>query len=306
MKVLVIGGTGFIGKPLIEKLLERNHEVTVFSRNEKKVRSVFNNRVHIQQWTPDEYILLQEHVHKVHAVINLAGENIAAKKWTDYQKRKIISSRISIGKSLSYAIQQSQDKPYLLLQASAIGFYGFSENLVFTEDAPEGKGFLPMVAKYWEDTIRKIKRDKTRKVFLRTGVVLGKKEGMLPKMMQPFKFMAGSTPGNGNQWLSWIHLEDEINAIIFLLEKEDSSGVYNLTAPNPVQMKTFVKILGRKLGRPAWLKVPGFILKAIYGDMAKETMLQGQKVIPRRLQEEGFTFSYPELDKALEDLIDSE
>ena len=134
MKVLVIGGTGFIGRYLVEKLLNRGHEVTIFSRNEKKVRTLFGNQVFIQQWKPSEYILLQEHAHKVHSVINLAGENIAAKRWTDYQKRKILSSRVNIGKSLSYAIQQSQDKPYILLQASAIGFYGFSETEDFTED----------------------------------------------------------------------------------------------------------------------------------------------------------------------------
>jgi len=306
MKILVIGGTGFIGAHLVEKLLEREHEVTIFTRNEKKVRSRFGNRVHVIQWKTDEFMLLQEHAHKVHAVINLAGENIAAKKWTAFQKRKILSSRVNIGKSLSHAIQKSQDKPYILLQASAIGFYGFSESKEFTEDSPAGEGFLPMVTKHWEDTIRKVKDDKTRKVFLRTGVVLGKKGGMLPKMLLPFKWWAGGHIGSGKQWLSWIHIDDEVNAIIFLLEKKDSEGTYNLTAPNPVKMKTFAKTLGKTVGKPSWFHVPGFILKAIYGDMAKETMLKGQKVLPQRLLDEGFNFQYKDLKSALKELLNKE
>ena len=303
MKILVIGGTGFIGTHLVKKLLEREHEVTIFTRNEKKTRARFGDRVQVIQWKTDEFMLLQEHAHKVHAVINLAGENIAAKRWTALQKRKILSSRINIGKSLSHAIQKSQDKPYLLLQASAIGFYGFSENEEFTEDSSAGEGFLPMVTKHWEDTIRKVKSDKTRKVFLRTGVVLGKKGGMLPKIMMPFKWGAGGHIGSGKQWLSWIHIEDEVNAIIYLLEKEDSEGTYNLTAPEPVRMKDFAKTLGKTLRKPAWLNVPGFILKLIYGDMAKETMLQGQKVIPKRLMDEGFQFRFTKLQDAMDNLL---
>lgn len=303
MKVLVIGGTGFIGKYLVEKLLNRGHEVTIFSRNEKKVRHLFGSRVFVQQWKSSEYILLQEHAHKVHAVINLAGESIAARKWTDHQKRKILSSRVNIGKSLSYAIQQSQDKPYILLQASAIGFYGFSETDEFTEKSPAGKGFLPMVTKHWEDTIRNVKSEKTRKVFLRTGLVLGNQGGLLPRMLMPFKFMMGGSIGHGRQWLSWIHIEDEVNAIIYLMEKEDSEGAYNLTAPEPVRMKEFARTLGKTIGKPAWMKVPGFILKLLYGDMAKETMLQGQKVIPKRLMDDGFQFKFTKLDDALENLL---
>lgn len=302
MKVLVVGGTGFIGTQLVEKLLEREHEVTIFTRNERKARTRFGDRVHVIQWKTDEFMLLQEHAHKVHAVINLAGENIAAKKWTALQKRKILSSRVNIGKSLSHSIQKSHDKPYILLQASAIGFYGFSENEEFTEDSPAGEGFLPMVTKHWEDTIRNVKADKTRKIFLRTGIVLGKKGGMLPKMMIPFKWWVGGHIGSGKQWLSWIHIDDEVNAIIYLLEKEDSEGAYNLTAPEPVRMKDFAKTLGKTMGKPSWFHVPGLILKTIYGDMAKETMLKGQKVLPKRLKDEGFKFQHTDLKSALQDL----
>lgn len=303
MKVLVLGATGFIGRELVEKLLEYQHEVIVFTRDHARASKTFNDRVEIVQWRTDEYIVLQEYVHKVDTVINLAGENLAAAKWTDLQKRKIISSRVNIGKALSFAIQQSEDKPYLLIQASAIGYYGFSQEKEFTEDTPAGKGFLPMVTKHWEDSVRNIRREKTRKVFIRTGLVLGRKGGLLPRMMMPFKFFAGAYLGDGKQWLSWIHIKDEVNAILFLLEKENSSGVYNLTAPNPVRMKDFAGKLGKKLGKPAWLAVPGFVLKAIYGNMARETMLQGQKVAPKRLQDEGFDFQYETLEKALEDLV---
>lgn len=304
MKVLIIGATGFIGRHLTAKLLERGHEVTVFSRNYGKAEKIFGNKVYIQQWRTDEYVVLQEFAHKVDVVINLAGENLAAKRWTIAQKRKILSTRVNVGKALSFALKQSHQKPYLLLQASAVGYYGFSEEEVFTEDSPKGEGFLSMVTNQWQDSVRNVEKDNTRKVFLRTGVVLGREGGMLPKMKIPFKYFAGGYPGSGNQWLSWIHIEDEVNAIIWLMEKEDSSGFYNLTAPNPVRMKEFAKVMGKVMKRPVLFRIPAFFLKLIYGDMAKETMLKGQKAIPRKLKDEGFEFRFNTLEQALSDLLD--
>ncbi|MFP4526213.1 MAG: TIGR01777 family oxidoreductase [Bacteroidales bacterium] len=304
MKVLIIGATGFIGRHLTAKLLERGHEVTVFSRNYGKAEKIFGNKVSIQQWRTDEYVVLQEFAHKVDVVINLAGENLAAKRWTIAQKRKILSTRVNVGKALSFALKQSHQKPYLLLQASAVGYYGFSEEEVFTEDSPKGEGFLSMVTNQWQDSVRNVEKDNTRKVFLRTGVVLGREGGMLPKMKIPFKYFAGGYPGSGNQWLSWIHIEDEVNAIIWLMEKEDSSGFYNLTAPNPVRMKEFAKVMGKVMKRPVLFRIPAFFLKLIYGDMAKETMLKGQKAIPRKLKDEGFEFRFNTLEQALSDLLD--
>ena len=304
MRVLVIGATGFIGRNLVERLYKEGHTVTVFSRRYPRAKSLFGDKVNIQQWKTDEYILLQEVAHKVDVVVNLGGENLAVRKWTGDQKRKIISSRVNIGKALSFALKQSWDKPYLLIQASASGYYGFSETEEFTEESPNGNGFLPMVVRQWEDSVRNVEEDNTRKVFIRSGPVLGMKFGMLSKMMLPFRFFAGGYPGSGKQWISWIHIEDEIEAIMHLMKDEKSSGFYNLTAPNPVQMKDFAKTLGKVMKRPSIFRIPGPLLKAVYGDMAKETILQGQKVIPKRLQESGFKFKHPELEEALRDILE--
>ncbi len=303
MRVLLIGATGFIGKPLVEKLVSRNHEVYVFTRDDKKARSIFGDKVYIQQWKTDDYIILQEYAHKVDVVINLAGTNLSSKRWTGDQKRKILSSRVNVGKALSYALKQSKEKPYLLIQASAIGYYGYSEEKVFTERSPVGDGFLPMVTQQWEDSVRNVVEDNTRKIFIRTGVVLGREGGLLPQMLKTFRFLVGGHLGTGDQWLSWIHIDDETEAIVRLAETPGLGGPYNLTAPNPVTMKTFAATLGKVMNRPSWLPVPSFVLETVFGDMAREIMLQGQKVMPEKLQEIGFEFQYPDLESALRDLM---
>ena len=303
MKILMIGATGFIGKPLFHKLLQHGHQVYVFTRNEAKARQRLSDRARFIQWRSNEYIVLQEYAHKVDAVINLAGENLAAKRWTGDQKRKILASRVNIGKAVSLALDRSKDKPYLLIQGSAIGFYGYSQSYTYREGMPVGEGFLPMVTKQWEDSVRHVDDRNTRKVFIRSGVVLGKEGGMLPKMMLPFRFFVGGYPGSGNQWLSWIHIDDEVKAIVALLEAENSAGVYNLTAPNPLTMRQFAKTLGKVMGRPAWTRVPGSLMEAVMGDMARETILSGQKVLPIRLQENGFQYDHPQLEEALEDIL---
>jgi len=305
MKVLIIGATGFIGRPLFQRLLERGHEVYVFTRNYERARKVLQGGAHFVQWSSDEYIVLQEYAHKVDAVINLAGEQLSSGRWTLERKHKILSSRVNIGKAISFALDRSQDKPYLLIQGSAIGFYGFSPNHTFREGMPVGKGFLPMVTMQWEESVRHVDDYNTRKVFIRTGLVLGKEGGMLPVMMLPFRFFAGGYPGSGNQWVSWIHIDDQVRAIIDLLESENASGVYNLTSPNPVRMRDFAKILGKVMGRPCWTRMPGFLLKAFLGDMARETILSGQRVLPRRLDDHHFRFEHPDLEEALTDILQS-
>ena len=303
MRILLIGATGFIGRHLFDKLLERGHQLYVFTRNEKRARSILHGDAQFVQWKSNEHIVMQEYAHKVDAVVNLGGENLAARRWNADQKRKILSSRVSIGKAISFALNRSHDKPYLLIQGSAIGYYGFHPNYTFREGMPPGEGFLPIVSQQWEDSVRNVDDRNTRKVFIRSGVVLGREGGLLPRMMQTFRLFAGGHLGSGEQWLSWIHIDDEVRAIVELLEADNSSGVYNLTAPNPVKMRDFAQTLGRVMGRPSWFHVPGFVLKAIFGHMARETMLQGQKVLPERLKDRGFEFSYPDLKAALEDLM---
>ena len=303
MKVLLIGATGFIGRHLFKTLKQRGHELYVFTRNEQRARTILGGGAHFRQWRNDEHIVMQEYAHKVEAVVNLAGEGIAARRWSAEQKRKILSSRVNIGKAISTALHRSHDKPYLLIQGSAIGYYGFPTHYTFREGMPPGEGFLPMVTYQWEDSVRHVDDRNTRKVFIRTGLVLGRDGGLLPRMMLPFKLFAGGPLGSGDQWLSWIHIDDQVRAIVELLEAGNSSGVYNLTAPHPVKMRDFAKTLGRVMGRPTWLPVPSFLLKGVFGEMARETMLQGQRVVPGRLEERGFEFQYSRLEEALQDLV---
>ena len=303
MRILLIGATGFIGRHLYDKLLEHGHQLYVFTRNEKRARQVLKGDAKIVQWKSNEHIVMQEYAHKVDAVVNLGGENLAAKPWRGEQKRKILSSRVSIGKAISFALDRSQDKPYLLIQGSAIGYYGFHPSYTFREGMAPGEGFLPMVTQQWEDSVRHVDDRNTRKVFIRTGLVLGREGGLLPRMMQTFRRFAGGYLGSGEQWLAWIHIDDQVKAIVELLEADNASGVYNLTSPNPVKMRDFARTLGKVMGRPSWFHVPGFILKAIFGDMARETMLQGQRVLPGRLKDRGFEFVHPDLEEALHDLV---
>ncbi len=303
MKVLIIGATGFIGQHLFYRLQQRGHQVYVFTRNERRARQILQGAEKVVQWQSNEYVVMQEYAHKVDAVINLGGENLTSSRWKPEQKRRILSSRVSIGKAISFALERSHDKPHLLIQGSAIGFYGFSQDYTFWEGMHSGKGFLPMVTKQWEDSVRNVDDRYTRKIFIRTGLVLGREGGILPRMMLPFRFFMGGPLGSGQQWLSWIHIEDHIRAVVSLLESDTAAGVYNLTAPNPVKMSEFAKTLGQVMGRPSWLRVPGFVLKALFGHMARETMLQGQRVSPERLKEMKFEFSYPRLHEALEELI---
>lgn len=303
MRILLIGATGFIGRHLYDKLVERGHQLYVFTRNEKRAREILKGDAQIVQWRSNEHIVLQEYAHKVDAVVNLGGENLAAKRWRSEQKRKILSSRVNIGKAISFALDRSHDKPYLLIQGSAVGYYGFHPSYTFREGMPPGEGFLPMVTQQWEDSVRNVDDCNTRKVFIRTGLVLGKEGGLLPRMMQTFRFFAGGHLGSGEQWLSWIHIDDQVKAIVELLEADNSSGVYNLTSPHPVKMKDFASKLGKVMGRPSWFHVPGFVLTAVFGDMARETMLQGQKVLPGRLKDRGFEFTHPDLEEALDDLV---
>jgi len=303
MRILLIGATGFIGRHLFDKLMEHGHQLYVFTRNEQKARGILRGDAHFVQWKSNEHIVMQEYAHKVDAVVNLGGENLAAKRWSGDQKRKILSSRVSIGKAISFALDRSHDKPYLLIQGSGIGYYGYHLHYTFREGMPPGEGFLPMVTQQWEDSVRHVDDRNTRKVFIRTGLVLGREGGLLPKMMQTFRLFVGGYLGSGEQWLSWIHIDDQVRAIVELLEADNSSGVYNLTSPNPVRMRDFARTLGRVMGRPSWAHVPGFVLKTIFGDMARETMLQGQHVLPERLKDRSFEFLYPQLEQALYDLV---
>lgn len=301
MKVLIFGATGFIGSHLVKSKLLPDHEVCVVSRRPKEARKKFDNKVDALGWKGKVTPELQEKVEWADAIINLAGENLA-KLWTSKAKKRIEKSRLNLGFAVAELINNAKNKPGTVIQASAVGYYGSDPSASFNEDSAPGKGFLADVTDKWEDSLDEIRDEHVRKVYLRSGIVLGKEGGMLPKIKIPMKLYVGGHIGNGKQWMSWIHIEDEVRAIHFLLEHTELKGPFNLTSPNPVQQKEFTSALGRAMNRPSWFPVPSFILKLFLGDMADEMLLASQRVIPDKLLDAGFEFSYTNIDDAFRDL----
>jgi len=200
-------------------------------------------------------------------------------------------------------VEKSKSKPNVVVQASGIGYYGNRGDEILDESSSPGSGFLVEVAKQWEKTTEKVKFLGVRHIIIRTGVVLGKDGGFLPRVLLPFRLFVGGHLGSGKQWIPWIHIQDEAKAIRFLIEKEDLKGVFNLTSPNPLVSKDFFKILGKVIKRPSWLHIPGFFLRLFLGQMAEELILSGQRALPKRLLESGYEFLYSDLESALKEIL---
>jgi hypothetical protein len=237
------------------------------------------------------------------AIINLAGESIGSSRWSDKKKQKILRSRLDAGRAVTEAVKSAKNKPGVVIQASAIGIYGKRGNEFLDESSASGDGFLADVAKVWEESTRNIEVLGVRRVIIRTGIVLGADGGTLPRLLLPYRFFVGGPIGSGKHWISWIHLADEIGAILFLLMRKDLDGVFNLTARHPIQNRQFSKELGKALRRPSWLSIPGLFVKLLFGKMAEETILSSQRVLPVRLEEAGYRFVHPDLTEALADLL---
>jgi uncharacterized protein (TIGR01777 family) len=303
MRILIIGATGFIGKELIKELAAAGHQPVAVSRNARKAREILGTRDEIVEWDGQSSADLAIHLSGIEAIVNLAGENIASGRWTSKRKKLITESRINTGRLLTEAIRLSPGKPAVLVQGSAIGYYGTPVEIPANENQPAGTGFMAELTRDWESSVAPAGEMIPRIVVIRTGLVLGKNGGLLEKMALPFKFYCGTVIGSGKQWMSWIHIRDEIKAICFLLENRNCSGPYNLTAPEPVRMKAFIASLGKTLGKPRWLKVRGIFLKVALGEMARETVLSSQNIYPGKLLKEGFKFEYPHLADALKNLL---
>ena len=301
MRIIITGGTGLIGKALSAALMTEGHEVIVLSRNPEKV----NNRptgLRVEKWDGKTAAGWGQFVEGDTAIVNLAGEGIADGRWSKERKQRIRESRIQAGLAVQDAIRQATNKPKVLLQASAVGYYGPSGDEIITEESAQGNDFLAKVCHDWEASTVGVSQLGVRRSVLRTGVVLSLQGGALPKMVLPFKFFAGGPIGSGKQWLPWIHLADEVRAIQFLLNQENASGPFNLAAPNPVTNKEFGNVLGKVMGRPALLPTPGAAMKVLFGEMST-VLLDGQRAVPNRLQALGFTFTYPNLEAALRDFL---
>lgn len=298
--VIIIGGTGFIGQNIYRNL-DDPYLPYVVSRSGDKARSIYGKDVKVIEWDarnidPDKF------PEKVYAVVNLAGENLA-KPWTGKQKKKIRQSRIKSAEAVASLVNKLNPKPEVVIQASAVGYYGNGGEDILTEKSSRGKGFLADVVFEWEKTLDAIDNNKTRKIFIRSGIVLGEEKGIIGKIKLPFKFFLGGPLGSGKQWMSWIHIEDEVRAIKHLLDSSEAEGAYNLVSPEPVRQKDLMKALGRAMNRPSWFRVPAFLLKLFMGDMAEEMLLVSQRAKPAHLLEEGFEFKYGNIEKAMNDLI---
>jgi uncharacterized protein (TIGR01777 family) len=300
MKVAITGATGFVGSRLVEQLQERGDQPLILTRNRDAGLKAFPN-LEVVTYTPTKSGDWQEVISGCDAVVHLAGEPIAESRWTAKQKQEIINSRQLGTQKIIEAIKKANPKPKVLVNASAIGFYGTSETASFDETSASGSDFLAEVCQKWEAEAQKVKDLGVRLVILRFGIVLGN-GGALAKMIPPFKLFAGGPLGTGKQWFSWIHRDDLVNLIIEALTRSDLEGVLNATAPNPVRMSELCQTLGDVLSRPSWLPVPSFALEALLGEGA-QIVLEGQQVLPKRAISSGFKYQYPTLKQALAEIV---
>ena len=302
MRIIITGGTGLIGNAVAHEMGGSGHEIVVLSRDLAKVKKLPPNTRAVQWdgktgagWSP----LLDGDT----AIVHLAGESIAAGRWTESRKRRIRESRVGSGRAVLEAIRQAKEKPKALLQGSAVGYYGPCGDEVVAEGHAPGSDFLADVCVDWEASTAEAEALGVRRALLRTGIVLSPDGGALPKMALPFKLGAGGPLGGGRQWVPWIHLADEVGAIRFLLERDDARGPFNLTAPQPLTNRDFGRALGKALHRPSLAPAPGFALRLVLGEMA-DMLLNGQRAVPQRLLEMGYVFRFPEALQALRNLFD--
>ncbi|MEH2148353.1 thylakoid membrane protein ThyD [Nostoc sp.] len=305
MKFAITGATGFVGSLLVQRLQGKGHKIVVLTRNTAFAQKVFPSEafanVEIVAYTPNVSGSWQSVIANCDGVVNLAGEPIGEGRWTPERKQEILNSRKLGTQKIVEAIANANPKPTVLINASAIGYYGTSETATFDETSLSGNDFLAQVCQAWEAEARKVKDAGVRLVILRFGIVLGT-GGALGKMIPPFKLFAGGPIGSGRQWFSWIHVDDLVNLILQALTKPEIEGVYNATAPNPVRMADLSQTLGQVMNRPSWLPVPAFAIEALLGDGAI-VVLEGQQVIPKRTLETGFEYKYPKLQPALTQIL---
>jgi len=295
VKIVVAGGSGFLGRYLVSHLSAAGHEIIVLTR--AKAASQMN--VRLVGWRPDGTApaWLSAALEGADAVINLAGASIGDKRWTASRKTEIRDSRVLSTRSLVAALRQSEDRPTAFISASAVGFYGDTGEAPVDETSPPGSDFLATLCVDWETEARVAEAVGCRVVLLRGGLVLGR-GGVLSRMTLSFRFFAGGPIGSGRQYMSWIHIDDWAKLVDWLLQRDDISGAINATAPDPVTNETFARAIADALGRPSWLRVPPIALRAAVGEIAA-TLLTGQRVLPKRALDHGFSFNYTNITEAI-------
>jgi len=300
MKIFVTGGTGFVGRDLVSRLLGEGHAVTVVSRSERASEGLPGG-TSIVIGDPTEVGAWQDSVKGQDCIINLAGTSIFS-RWTPETKELIRESRISTTRNIVDAIEPARGEDVVLFSTSAVGYYGFHGDEELTEESPPGDDFLARVAVEWENEAQRAAEKGVRVVITRFGIVLGEKGGALGQMMSIFRKYVGGPLGRGKQWFSWIHMGDLVGAFVFLMARPEITGPVNLTSPNPVRNEELAKTIGKAMHRPSFLPTPGFMLKLVLGEFGS-ILLEGQRVIPRKLLDSGYVFIYPEIEEALQSLI---
>ncbi|MGE7877583.1 TIGR01777 family oxidoreductase [Peribacillus muralis] len=297
MKIAIAGGSGFVGTALIDELLKENHDLYILTRHPEKYKK--QPMLQYIGWLT-ENAKPENHLAGLDAFINLAGESLNEGRWTPERKRRIVESRVDACKEMNRILSSLPNKVSVIINASAIGYYGISDKDTFTETSESvGDDFLARTVKLWEKEAAKSRPYSNRVVLTRFGVILGENGGALPMMALPYKLFGGGKIGKGNQWLSWIHVQDVVRAISFCISEQGTEGPINFTAPTPVQMDAFGKTIGAVMHRPHWFPVPPIILKSVLGERSI-LVLEGQNVLPAKLIEQGFTFTFPSLKEALQ------
>lgn len=301
-KVIISGGTGLIGTHLCDKLISEGYKVHILTRSPGK-HNTDNPLIEYNKWSSDEDALAYKQLFEdSFAIVNLAGASLGAKRWTEDFKKVIYKSRIDTTEKIVEIINLCERKPQCLVSASGSNIYKDNGDDIINEESELDDGFLAKICKDWESAAVKAAEMGVRVVCIRTGVVLDRNEGAIAELKRPFKFFIGGPQGTGNQYLSWIHLKDIIDLYYWAITNPNISGPLNGTSPNPERNKNFCKKLGKALGRPSWLPVPGFALKIVIGEFA-ESLLVSLRVIPEKALKEGFNFSFPVLEDALNDIF---
>lgn len=295
--LLITGGTGFVGQKLSPMLTAQGYQLTVLTRNEQKAKQTLGNAIQTIN-SLDEIPKLDP----IDYVINLAGEGILDKRWNPKRKQQLLDSRVALTEQLVATLVESNHKPKVFINGSAVGFYGDCNDDLCAESAPPGKDFAAMLCKQWETAANRIKAVGCRLAIIRIGVVLDKQGGALQRMLPPFKLGLGGKIGSGEQWFPWIHRQDLCKLILFLLQDSRCSGIYNATAPTPVTNKEFTQALGKALHKPTLIPVPSLALKLALGE-ASVLLLGGQNAPPTKALNEGFKFQYTTIERCLKDCV---
>jgi uncharacterized protein (TIGR01777 family) len=306
MRVLVTGGTGLVGTRLIHHLQKRDDKVVLLTRRPDTARERFGPTVNVVEGDPTQPGAWMDAAAECDGVINLAGENLFGHRWNDDFKKQIAESRVKSTENVAQALgknsARSNGAPRVLVNASAIGIYGPHGDEELTEESPPGADFLSKVCVDWEHAARGAEANGVRVVLIRIGVVLDKTGGALAQLLTPFRFGGGGPVGSGRQWMSWIHHEDLVGLFLLALDKPEATGSINGTAPKPVTNKEFAQALGRALHRPAFMPMPGFMMRLLIGEAA-DVVVKGQRVLPQRALALGYEFKFPTIDAALADAV---